>query len=318
MQVVVQMMKILDPKSKITSIPAKPTEEFIQKQVVEAAEKLGVPSIFEAHTMLTTEDTRVSLLFLSTLFDVRSRLPLDERAARLEKKALLQWREEQTFKIWLNLSPNVDIHVTSLKKDCRNGVVLLQVLSYISMRQVAVSLDKINTNPADIQEEKQNVDYFLSLINNLGIDRGDVTSEDILKGRRHKLLFIIWQLMEYDVTQNRLKVSNTKDAHSIVKNWANKKLKAAASKLSIKKFDEKDLSSGECFFQLLSLIDPTLRGLREQTPKSILNFKYIVSGSRRLGIDCCVKWDDLINVRGRMIFLFLAHLMLYDLSKEQK
>lgn len=93
--------------------------------------------------------------------------------------------------------------------------------------------------------------------------------------------------------------------------WANNKV---TSGKKIKDFKDPILKNGVYLIELLqaispSSVDPKLITKGETEGDQMLNAKYAISVARQLGCCMFVCWEDLVDVKQKMVMTFIATLM---------
>ena len=115
-----------------------------------------------------------------------------------------------------------------------------------------------------------------------------------------------------------LKVIGEKSEEELIA-WANTKV---TDKRKIKSLKEKKLNDGLFWIDLLSAIEPRcirwdLVSKDNLTDKDReMNAKYALSVARGLGAMIFVVWEDITEVKSRLLLTFLASL--YDLAKTRE
>lgn len=97
-------------------------------------------------------------------------------------------------------------------------------------------------------------------------------------------------------------------------NWANQKIASSGKKNVIKDFKDSNLKDGVYLIDLLFAIQPksidySLVTKGETDNDRMMNAKYAISVARQLGCCMFVLWEDLVEVKPKMILSFLATLM---------
>ena len=89
--------------------------------------------------------------------------------------------------------------------------------------------------------------------------------------------------------------------------WAREKVASTGSTASLRDLHDKSLSSGLFLVELLAAVEPrcvdrelVTPGVTEEEKK--LNAKYAISSARKLGCTLFLLWEDIVEVRPKMIF----------------
>jgi len=88
-------------------------------------------------------------------------------------------------------------------------------------------------------------------------------------------------------------------------------------------FRDQSLASSEFFFHLLAALAPGVVNPEIVSPGSTdeekeLNAKYVISVARKIGAMVFITWEDIVEVKPKMILMFCASLMAWDRSAPGK
>ena len=91
--------------------------------------------------------------------------------------------------------------------------------------------------------------------------------------------------------------------------------------LRMRDLHDKSLASGLFLIALLRSIEPrvidnTLVCAGESDDEKKLNAKYAISSARKLGCTLFLLWEDIVDVRPKMILTFVATVMMFDLKRK--
>jgi len=177
---------------------------------------------------------KLNVALIATIFNARPSLPAltEDETEQLEKAGLLEDdlasaagddREERAFRMWMN-SSGMERFVHNLFSDCRDGLVLLQVIHIrigiviTEPRDVAVRngfssrcqqiIDHIKPGSVDWRSVEMrpnnkfkmfsNTNYAVKLAkSNLNCSLVGIQGADITDGNRKPILSLTWQLMRY-------------------------------------------------------------------------------------------------------------------------
>ncbi|KAL1508672.1 hypothetical protein AB1Y20_004767 [Prymnesium parvum] len=237
-------------------------------------------------------------------------------------------REERAFRMWIN-SLGIEKYVNNLFDDVSDGMVILQTMDHV--RPGVVDWAIVNINPTQIFKKIENLNY--------GVDLGKspfkfslvgVQGNDIVNGNKKLTLALIWQLMRYHLVSflERLR-KNTSLAggaaltDSDIAVWANDTVRASGSKNTIRDFSDKSLSTGLFLIDLLAAVEPRCVDRGQVMPGATakeqeLNAKYAISSARKLGCSVFLLWEDIVEVRPKMVLSFIAAVMAFALEKGQR
>jgi plastin-1 len=145
---------------------------------------------------------------------------------------------------------------------------------------------------------------------------------DILDGNKKLILAVVWQLMRRHTLNVLTLIGGGKKADDkLIIDWANETVTDSGKEgSSMKSFRDKTLANGLFLMDLLASInnksinwDLVNDGATEEGRCE--NAKYVISVARKLG--CCVflTWEDITEVKPKMMMTFVASIMHYVLSK---
>eukprot|EP00250_Pteridium_aquilinum_P024036 c2820_g1_i1 orf=218-2161(-) len=267
--------------------------------------------------------TNLNLAFVANLFHERNGLTLDYTAvsfAEMLKDDEQTSREERAFRMWIN-SLGISVYVNNLFEDLRDGWVLLEVLDKVVPGIVDWKI--ANRPPIKLLFRKvENCNQVISIATKLKLSVVNIGGNDIVQGNRKLILAYLWQLMRYNMLHllRTIKYKGKEVSDTDILEWANSKLKAAGMKSRIESFKDKSLSSGVFFLDLLAAVEPRVvnwqlvtKGETDEEKKQ--NAEYIISVARKLGCSVFLLWDDIVEVRYKMILILMASIMLWSLAK---
>lgn len=104
--------------------------------------------------------------------------------------------------------------------------------------------------------------------------------------------------------------------------WANRKVAAASGSglTSVSSLKDGSLGDGRFLLQLIHAIESRAVASENVTAGSTaeeraLNAKYAISCARRLGCMVFLLYEDIVEVKPKMLLVFVATLMSYDIRK---
>ena len=224
--------------------------------------------------------------------------------------------------MWIN-SLGVETHVDNLFDDLRDGVVLLETMDHI--KPGCVEWGRVNRNCKMVFKKIENANYAVDLgLKTFKFSLVGVQGKDIVDGNKKLTLALVWQLMRTHLIG--LLASLRQGAgggkaltdEDIVK-WANDRVGEPA--LRMRDLHDKSLASGLFLIALLRSIEPrvidnTLVCAGESDDEKKLNAKYAISSARKLGCTLFLLWEDIVDVRPKMILTFVATVMMFDLKRK--
>jgi hypothetical protein len=301
---------------------SEPDDRKRAARVIANAGKMGCKH-FVTPDHIVNGNAQLNLAFTALLFNAYPALELPvESEVRQEMAELLDdddaesSREERVFRNWIN-SLGLSQDVNSLYEDCRTGEPLLEIMERLVPDSVNWKMVKRGTK---IQiKQVQNCNYVVDVAQSIGIKVVNLGGSDIEKGNKKLLLGLVWQLMRYDTIALLEKLGGgQKVADQDVIKWANDKVGAKGRMTS---FQDADLANSRF---LLLLCDSVVPGVvnwdvvtggdspegREQ------NAKYVLSVARKMGCGVFLLWEDVVEVKPKMLITFVGALMALDASKK--
>jgi len=196
---------------------------------------------------------------------------------------------------------------------------MLQVFDKISPG--LVDWKSVNTNRARMNafNKLENCNYCVKLGKQLQFSVVGIGGKDFVDGNRKLILAVVWQTMRYHLFSilKQLKFSGKDVTEEFMISWANGKVKAAGKNTHIKDFGDRRLGDGLFLIDLLCALDPSLVDYQLVTPgdtpdNKMLNAKYAINVARQMG--CCVflLWEDIVEVKSKMLLTFVGTLMSID------
>jgi len=116
--------------------------------VIRDAEKVGAPALLRPKD-LASGNVKLNTVFVSALFNAKhglEELTAEEyEAAQIIDDDIEGTREERAFRFWINSLNIDDLYVTDLYEECKDGILLLKVISKLSPE--AVDWKVVEKNP---------------------------------------------------------------------------------------------------------------------------------------------------------------------------
>jgi plastin-1 len=223
-------------------------------------------------------------------------------------------REERAFRNWMNCLGIDDLYVNNLYEDVKDGCILLKVLDKI--HPGCVDWKKVDKNPSNKFKKMVNCNEAVDAAKKCGFSIVGVAGTDIHEGNKKLILGIVWQMMKH----HTLKVLGGKTEDDLVK-WANDMVITT----KITGFRDKILKNSLFFIDLMNSIESRAINwdlvIKDKEDDESLenNAKYCISIARRLGASIFIVWEDIKEVKPKMIMTFVAGLYdVYLLSTQLK
>jgi len=254
---------------------------------------------------------KLNLAFVANMFNTCPGLePVEEEEVVIDEET----REEKAFRNWMN-SLGVDPFVNNLYEDLRDGLILLQILDKIEPG--IVDWSKVNkTKPLNKFKQVENCNYAIVLGKQLKFSLVGIGGQDINAGNKKLTLAVVWQAMRYFVLNFLKKMS--KNGREITEQdiitWANNKVRAAGKSTSMESFKDKSLSDSLFIMDLLYACQPESVNYDLVTPgqtdeQKMMNAQYAVSCARKMGCAVFCLWEDIVEVKEKMMLTFFGSIM---------
>jgi len=252
---------------------------------------------------------KLNLAFVANMFNTCPGLePVEE--IEIEEET----REEKAFRNWMN-SLGVDPFVNNLYEDLRDGLILLQILDKIEPG--IVDWNRANTKkPLNKFKQVENCNYAVELGKKLKFSLVGVAGSDIHAGNKKLTLAIIWQAMRYFILNylKRMSKSGREVTENDIIKWANSKVRGSGKNTQMESFKDKSLSSSLFIMDLLWSCQPDSVNYDLVTPgntdeEKMLNAQYAISCARKMGCAVFLLWEDIIEVKEKMMLTFFGSVM---------
>ena len=312
-----QLNKNLCDKSALD----EPDKKKRAKKVIENSKKLG------AESYITPEDivagnSKLNTLFVASIFNAYPGLdpPTEEEkyeAAKLLDDDVEGAREERAFRMWINsLGLNDDggepIHINNLYEESKDGILLLRTIEKIKPGTVNWKIvDKKANNPFkktvncnEVIDASKKSKYHI-----VGIGGGDIRD-----GNKKYILAIVWQMMR----AHSLQVIGNKTEEELIA-WGNEKVD---DDLKVKSLKDKKLGNSLYFINIMKSIEPRSINWdivvtdKDDDESKQNNAKYAISIARKLGATVFLVWEDIAEVKSKLLLTFLASL--YEVGNNYK
>ena len=260
----------------------------------------------------------LNTLFTVELFMAKNGMGEATQEEKLAASKMLEdddegMREERSFKTWINSLklPGVK-KVNNLYEECRSAIILLKMIDTIKPGSVNWKNVELKTkNPFKIGVNCQEV---IDSSKRSGYSVISIGNKDIQEGKKKHILALVWQLMK----AHTLKVIGEKSEEDLIA-WANSKVSDARK---IKSLKDKKINDGLFFIELLAAIEPRCIRWDLVNKENIddkgreMNAKYVLSVARGLGAMIFVVWEDITEVKSKLLLTLLASL--YDVAEKRE
>ena len=305
-------MDIADPNQRASKI------------INDARDKLEVPAFIQP-SQLSGGDKRMNLAFCAQIFNTNPGLVITEEemtdfADLFDDENEGDSREERVFRMWVNSLGIEDMYVNNLYEDLRDGVVLLKLENKV--QPGIVQWKQVKLNPKNKFSKVANCNYAVVIGKSMKFSLVGIGGVDILNGNKKLILAVVWQLMHRHTMNVLTAIGGGKKADDkFIVDWANEVVASNGKPdSSMRSFRDKTLANGLFIMDLLATINERsinweLVNAGESAEDREANAKYVISVARKLG--CCVflTWEDITEVKPKMMMTFVASIMHFALSK---
>ena len=294
--------------------------------VLRNAKALGVES-FITPKNITSGNAKLNMAFVAQIFNTCPALdPLEEDNEAL--RALVDFddvdegdsREERVFRMWINSLNIDDCYISNLFADVKDGIVILRVEDRVSPG--CVDWKKVNLGAKSRFKKVENCNYCVNVGKDLKLSLVNVGGLDVLDGNKKLVLAIIWQLLRLYTLNMLTELAGGGRAitEPEIVSWANGKVGAFARErctTHMTSFRDPSLSSGLFLLDLCAAVEPRALDWANVTVGSTLeekeaNAKYVISVARKLGAIVFLTYEDIVEVKPKMLMTFVGAIMVAD------
>ena len=285
--------------------------------VLENAPKIGA-EVFIKDEDIPNGNEHLNTLFTAELFMANNGMGEATQEEKMTANKILEdddegAREERSFKTWINSLKLEGVKkVNNLYEECRSAILLLKMIDKIKPGTVDWKKVELKTkNPFKIGVNCQEV---IDSAKRSGYSIISIGNKDIQEGKKKHILAIVWQLMR----AHTLKIIGEKSEEELI-SWANSRVSEGRR---IKSLKEKKLNDGLFWIELLSSIEKRCIRWELVVKENLsdkdkeMNAKYALSVARGLGAMIFVVWEDITEVKSKLLLTFLASL--YDVAQTRE
>ncbi|KDO19870.1 hypothetical protein SPRG_14900 [Saprolegnia parasitica CBS 223.65] len=290
----------------------EPTALERATHVIRNAEKLHVDAFIKPGD-ITSGNTKLNLSFVAQLFNT---CPALDDVDVTELTEILDddvgdTREERCFRMWINSLGLSETYVNHLFSDLKDGMVILKTLD--KMEPGVVSWTKANVAPANKFKKVENCNYCVVLGKQLKFSLVNIGGVDIAEGNKKLVLSLIWQMMRHNSLKLLSSLGKDVSDKDIIE-WANAKAAARHNKRMVT-FRDAMLADAVFLLDLVAAVEPravnwdAVVDHASTDDDKAANAKYAISCARKIGATVFLTYEDIVEVKPKMIMTFVASLM---------
>lgn len=308
--------------------------EALANEILSASFGVGVPAWFSSGA-ITGGIPRTQIAFVAMLFAASPCLTrsdaestgssvaeeLAEMAEDLDEEGT---REVRMLRQWIGSLAVPGLTITDLVADMRDGSVLLRIME--AVEPGIVNWRRAHKNPKDNRYRRvENGNYIIKLASAMEFHLVNVGGLDIVDGRAKQILSLLWQLMRFHTFKvlSQVAFDGFGAEESDILAWANGRVVESCGDASaaISSFRDSSLSNGVYLLHLVSSVRPVINwGLVTEGVSDVekeQNVKYLISAARKIGTSVFCTWEDLVEVKPRMVMLFCASIMSQHIAAQR-
>ncbi|EEY59944.1 fimbrin-like protein [Phytophthora infestans T30-4] len=289
--------------------------------VIQNVRRLQVETFIKPRD-ITSGNPKLNMSFVAQLFNTCPALDVVEEEVKQLEEILYDdvgdTREERVFRLWINSLAIDDVYVNHLYSDLSDGMKLLKVLDKI--QKGLVSWNKVNLVAPNKFKQVENCNYCVVLGKQLKFSLVNVGGADIFEGAKKMILSIVWQSMRYQQLKilSKLAAGRGEITDKDIIGWANNKVQQSGrAKGNIVAFRDPTLSDGLYLLDLVHAVEPRavnwdMVSQDKTDDAKASNAKYAISCAQKIGATVFLTYEDIVEVKPKMMMTFVASLMLVD------
>ena len=304
-----QLNKNLCDKSALN----EPDKKKRAQKVIHNSKKLGAQSYITPDDIVSG-NSKLNTLFVASIFNAYPGLaPATEEelyeAAKLLDDDVEGAREERAFRMWINSLglTNEDgepIHINNLYEESKDGLIMLRTLDKI--KPGVVNWKIVDKKPNNPFKKNVNCNEVIDASKKSQYHIVGIGGRDIRDGNKKYILAIVWQMMR----AHSLQVIGNKTEEELIA-WGNDRVDDS---LKVKSLKEKKLGNSLYFINIMKSIEPRSINWdivvtdKDDDESKQNNAKYAISIARKLGATVFLVWEDIAEVKSKLLLTFLASL----------
>lgn len=293
--------------------------------VIQNARKLTIETFIKPRD-ITSGNPKLNMSFVAQLFNTCPALDVVEDDLKLLEDVLYDdsgdTREERVFRMWINSLGIDEVYINHLFSDLRGGINLLKVFEKIEKGIVA--WQKVNLIAPNKFKQVENCNYCVVLGKQLKFSLVNIGGADIFEGNKKLILSVIWQSMRYQQLKllSELAANGDGITDADIIRWANAKVAQSGKPgtAQIVAFRDLSLADGTYLLSLIHAVEPRAVNWEMMTPghsdeDKASNAKYAISCAQKIGATVFLTYEDIVEVKPKMMMTFVASLMSVDMHR---
>ncbi|MBR4496346.1 MAG: hypothetical protein IKO49_05190 [Bacilli bacterium] len=299
----------------------EPDKKKRAKKVIENSKKLGAESYITPDDIVAG-NSKLNTLFVASIFNAYPGLDPATEEEKYEAAKLLDddvegAREERAFRMWINsLGLNDDagepIHINNLYEESKDGILLLRTLEKI--KPGVVNWKIVDKKPSNPFKQTVNCNEVIDASKKSNYHIVGIGGGDIRDGNKKYILAIVWQMMR----AHSLQIIGNKSEEELIA-WGNDRVD---DELKVKSLKDKKLGNSLYFINIMKSIEPRSINWdivitdKDDDESKQNNAKYTISIARKLGATVFLVWEDIAEVKSKLLLTLLASL--YEVGSNYK
>jgi plastin-1 len=288
------------------------------RKVIDNSKKLGAESYITPDD-ICAGNSKLNTLFVASIFNAYPGLdpPTEEEidAAKMLDDDIEGAREERAFRMWINSLGLNDqdgnvVYINNLYEESKDGLVLLRTLEKV--KPSVVNWKLVDQRPNNVFKRLINCNEVIDASVRSKYHIIGIGGQDIRDGNKKYILAIVWQMMR----AHSLQIIGNQTEEGLIA-WGNS---LVDDSLKIKNLKDRRLGNSLYFINIMKTIEPraidwdiVIVG-RDDDEAKTNNAKYALSIARKLGATVFLVWEDIAEVKSKLILTFLASI--YDVASK--
>ena len=288
------------------------------RKVIDNSKKLGAESYITPDD-ICAGNSKLNTLFVASIFNAYPGLdpPTEEEidAAKMLDDDIEGAREERAFRMWINSLGLNDqdgnvVYINNLYEESKDGLVLLRTLEKV--KPSVVNWKIVDQRPNNVFKRLINCNEVIDASKRSKYQIIGIGGQDIRDGNKKYILAIVWQMMR----AHSLQIIGNQTEEGLI-SWGNS---LVDDSLKIRNLKDKRLGNSLYFINIMKTIEPRAIDWdivitdRDDDESRTNNAKYALSIARKLGATVFLVWEDIAEVKSKLILTFLASI--YDVASK--